>query len=85
MLNPVERMKEAYDRVLTNSGAQAGDVLVLTKALGTGIIATALKKGESSTDEADDFGQVSLALMLMATLGMLRQHPVGRRVVGRTW
>ena len=30
-------------RVLTNSGAQAGDVLVLTKPLGTGIIATALK------------------------------------------
>ena len=30
-------------RVLTNAGARAGDVLVLTKALGTGIIATALK------------------------------------------
>jgi selenide,water dikinase len=31
------------DRVLTNSGAQPGDVLFLTKPLGTGIIATALK------------------------------------------
>ncbi len=30
-------------RVLANSGARAGDALVLTKALGTGIIATALK------------------------------------------
>ena len=30
-------------RILTNAGARAGDVLVLTKALGTGIIATALK------------------------------------------
>jgi len=30
-------------RVLTNSGAREGDVLVLTKPLGTGIIATALK------------------------------------------
>jgi selenide,water dikinase len=33
------------DRVLTKANAQAGDVLVLTKALGTGIITTALKGG----------------------------------------
>jgi selenide,water dikinase len=32
-------------RVLSNAGAQSGDVLFLTKALGTGIIATALKFG----------------------------------------
>jgi selenide,water dikinase len=32
------------DRMLTNAGACAGDVLVLTKALGTGILATALKR-----------------------------------------
>jgi selenide,water dikinase len=32
------------DEVLTNSGAQAGDVLLLTKALGTGVITTALKQ-----------------------------------------
>ncbi len=31
-------------RVLTNSGAQAGDRLLLTKALGTGVISTAIKK-----------------------------------------
>ena len=33
------------DRVLTNAGARVGDALVLTKALGTGVIATALKRG----------------------------------------
>jgi selenide, water dikinase len=33
------------DRVLTNAGARPGDVLVLTKAIGTGVIATALKRG----------------------------------------
>ena len=33
--------------LLTNAGAQAGDVLVLTKPLGTGIIATALKWGRA--------------------------------------
>lgn len=32
------------DRMLTNAGACAGDVLVLTKPIGTGILATALKR-----------------------------------------
>lgn len=32
------------DRILSNAGACAGDVLVLTKPLGTGILATALKR-----------------------------------------
>lgn len=32
-------------RMLTNAAARPGDVLVLTKALGTGILATAAKKG----------------------------------------
>ncbi len=38
-------------RILTNAGAKPGDQLVLTKPLGTGIIATALKGGMAS-DEA---------------------------------
>jgi selenide, water dikinase len=33
------------DEVLTNAGGQAGDELVLTKPLGAGAVATALKKG----------------------------------------
>ncbi len=32
------------DAIVTNAGAQPGDVLVLTKPLGTGILASALKK-----------------------------------------
>jgi selenide,water dikinase len=32
-------------RVLTNAGAKPGDRLLLTKALGTGVISTAIKKG----------------------------------------
>jgi selenide,water dikinase len=32
------------DRVLTNSGAQPGDRLIFTKAIGTGVISTAIKK-----------------------------------------
>jgi len=38
-------------RVMTNAGARPGDVLVLTKPLGTGVIATALK-GEMAPPEA---------------------------------
>jgi selenide, water dikinase len=35
------------ERVLTNSNAQVGDALILTKPLGTGVISTAIKKGEA--------------------------------------
>src|SRR5439155_22160884 len=37
-------------RVLPNGGARPGDRLILTKRLGTGIIATALKAGQASED-----------------------------------
>ena len=33
------------DRVLKNKGAQVGDVIFLTKAIGTGVITTAIKRG----------------------------------------
>lgn len=41
------------DRVLANTGGRPGDVLVLTKALGTGIISTAIKgeMGDASAEE----------------------------------
>jgi selenide, water dikinase len=38
-------------RVLTNATARVGDTLVLTKPLGTGIIATALKFGRASAEQ----------------------------------
>jgi selenide,water dikinase len=34
-------------RVFTNSGAKPGDILILTKAIGTGVITTALKQGKA--------------------------------------
>lgn len=36
------------NKVATNSGARAGDVLILTKAIGTGVISTGIKKGRAS-------------------------------------
>lgn len=38
------------DRLITNANAQPGDVLVLTKKLGTGFITTAMKKQKCSDD-----------------------------------
>jgi selenide,water dikinase len=38
------------ERLVTNSGAKAGDKLILTKPLGTGIISTALKAGKVSKE-----------------------------------
>ena len=50
------------DRIVTNAGARVGDRLVLTKPLGSGVIATAIKKGEASADVVD------AAVEAMATL-----------------
>src|SRR4051794_19414381 len=50
------------DRVLTNGGGRAGDVLVLTKPLGAGAVATAIKRGL-----ADD-ELVERAIDVMTTL-----------------
>ena len=45
-----------------NSGAKAGDVLVLTKPLGTGVIATAIKKGTATQESIDSVVQSMAAL-----------------------
>jgi len=47
---------------LTNAGARVGDLLVLTKPLGTGIIATAIKQGKASPEA------IAAATASMATL-----------------
>ena len=48
------------ERVWTNAGARVGDVLVLTKALGTGVISTALKRGLARDEDVT----ASIASML---------------------
>ena len=50
------------DRVLTNSGARAGDVLILTKPIGIGVLTSAMK-----ADLCDE-ETVQLAMRLMTTL-----------------
>lgn len=41
------------DKIMRNSGLQPGDRLILTKAVGTGIIATALKGGLATSQSVD--------------------------------
>ena len=50
------------DRVWTNRGALAGDRLVLTKPVGTGVVSTALKRGKAS-DQAMEAATRSMALL----------------------
>lgn len=50
------------ERMITNDGAAAGDILVLTKPLGTGVITTALKAGAAPA------GVMDAAVALMTRL-----------------
>jgi selenide,water dikinase len=50
------------DEIISNSGARAGDALVLTKPLGTGVIATAIKRGAATESMRDDAVEVMLEL-----------------------
>ncbi len=52
----------APDRVTTNRGAQVGDKLVVTKPLGTGVIATAIKRGLASAALVQEAVDVMVAL-----------------------
>ena len=52
------------DRVLTNRGARAGDVLILTKALGVGVLSAAYKQGRL---EAGGYEAVSYTHLTLPT------------------
>ena len=50
------------DRMVTNAAARPGDVLVLTKPIGSGVVATAIKEGKAPREV------VAHAVAVMATL-----------------
>jgi selenide, water dikinase len=50
------------DRVVRNAGAKPGDVLILTKPLGLGILTTALKRDILSEEEIEDAVQTAALL-----------------------
>lgn len=55
----------APEDLLTNAGARPGDALVLTKAIGTGIITTALKRSDGDTTAVPGYAE---AVTSMTTL-----------------
>ena len=63
------------DKILRNVGVQEGDVLILTKPLGTGIITTALKKGKASEESVNEAVQ-SMTTLNATAAQVARKHPV---------
>jgi selenide, water dikinase len=59
------------DRMVTNQGAQPGDVLFLSKPLGTGLVATAIKRGLCPEHLADAAIALMKQLNRDASLAML--------------
>jgi len=65
-------------RVLANQGAQPGDRLLFTKALGTGVISTAIKKGAAKQ------GWIDTAVKSMTTLNRAAAEVITTGRVGRS-
>ena len=63
------------DRIKANSGARGGDLLVFTKAIGTGVIGTALKQGIATPESVDAAIASMLTLNRAACEGMLQLRP----------
>jgi len=60
------------DRIKANAGARPGDALVFTKALGTGVIGTALKRGIARPESVEAATASMLTLNRAACETMLR-------------
>ena len=63
------------EKIFRNVGVQEGDVLILTKPLGTGIVTTALKKGKASEESVKEAVKWMTTLNAAASLAA-RKHPV---------
>jgi cysteine desulfurase len=57
-------------KVISNAGARPGDVLALTKPIGTGIISTAVKRGLADDETAKAARDIMAALNAKAALAM---------------
>jgi selenide, water dikinase len=60
-------------KVLANAGAQPGDALIFTKALGTGVISTAIKKGRAEPEWMDAAVQ-SMTTLNKQAAGVIQQE-----------
>ena len=66
------------EKVLANTGAKPGDGLILTKALGTGVISTAIKKDKAKPE------WINAAVNSMTTLNKLAAEVITDSVSGGT-
>ncbi len=79
------------ERVVTNAGVQPGDVLVLTKPLGTGLIATGLKQSQVKREPVDKAYRLMRTLNREAARVMLEigvdaaTDVTGFGLLGHTW
>jgi selenide,water dikinase len=60
-------------KVLANAGARPGDALIFTKALGTGVISTAIKKGKAEP------AWIDAAIRSMTTLNKRAAEVIGEK------
>ena len=65
------------ERILANAGARAGDALVFTKKIGTGVIGTALKRGLAADAHVEQATAQMMTLNRAACEAMLRFDPHG--------
>ncbi len=63
------------DKIMNNANAQAGDVLILTKPLGTGIITTGMKKRKTPQD-IEKRAIESMSLLNKTAADVVNQFPV---------
>ncbi len=59
------------DRIFRNSSAKPGDVLVLTKPLGSGVLTHAIKKGRATSEEVAEVVEVMTELNRKASEAMV--------------
>lgn len=71
------------ERVSTNGGAQNGDVLLLTKPIGTGVITTALKQGRAA-DQWVNGAIRSMTTLNKAAATAIAQHGGGHAMTDVT-
>ncbi|MGE5419395.1 MAG: selenide, water dikinase SelD [Chloroflexota bacterium] len=62
-------------KIVTNAGAKPGDVLVLTKPLGTGIINAALRMGLASGEDVKT-ARESMKLLNKSAAGVMKKHSI---------
>ncbi len=78
------------ERVLTNSGAKPGDKLIFTKAIGTGLISTAIKKQKAAPSWIDAAIQSMTTLnkaaaeVIASSITRSPDHPMARSVNAMT-